>query len=192
MMSFISWSGCNCKLSWLSSIILLWLFVRWYAPLSSVLISLACIHVLWRNIIDQEGWFLFLSRQLPSLLLIWLIMVLAMCQVWILNRVQAALRLKDLWQGDWKRLLELLRQEWSEGKGQTGFLHACSSWMKSGIGPQGLCLEAAFAFKGTPSHPLCGRGVLCLTLLLLARIWAPLEFERYSECVCHFCPGKWE
>jgi len=42
--------------------------------------------------------------------------------------------------------------------------------MKSGIDPQGLGLEAAFAVKGTSPHPSCSREVLCLTLFLLARV----------------------
>lgn len=60
--------------------------------------------------------------------------------------------------------------------------------MKSGIGPHGLGLEAAFAFKGTSPPASCSRGVLCLILLLLAGVGAPLGFERYSKSTCYFCP----
>lgn len=81
---------------------------------------------------------MFLLRQPPSSPLIWLIMVFAMCQVRILNRAQATLELKGLWQGGWIRLLEQLRHKPSKGK---GFLQADTSSMKPELIPEGWRLR---------------------------------------------------
>lgn len=74
-----------------------------------------------RSIIFQKGWFLFISRQLPHSLLIWLIMVFAMCQVWIRNRAQAALGLKGLWQGGLEKAAGTIKARVKQRQGSDRF-----------------------------------------------------------------------
>lgn len=115
VMLFISWSRCNWKSNWLLSIVLFSLFLQWFAPLSSVLVSPSNLSVQWRRTRSfpvttfqfPANMFDFGVRNMPSLD--------------PEQRGQAALGRKGLWQGGWKRLLEQSTQEQSKGKGQADF-----------------------------------------------------------------------
>lgn len=128
-----------------------------------------------RSIIFQKGWFLFISRQLPHSLLIWLITVFAMCQVWIRNRAQAALGLKGLWQGGLEKAAGTIKPRVKQRQGSDRFsscmqqLSEIRNWFPGTGARDCICIQEHLF-----PPQLQQRGAVP------ARVWTPLGCERDS------------